>query len=170
MCSSDLVALFVATHTSLCWDCVEHIAEEEAMAAAMMESLPAPRRDDLLQRVLGRLDDPPPRPLAAAPRHPWMPTPLHTYLQGEPRWRRIVPGVEIVELPLTLGDQPVVLTRIRPGAAVPTHTHQGWELQLVLTGGYTADGGRFGPGDAHCVDDRVTHGFTIDPEIGRAHV
>lgn len=158
----EAISLFVATHTSVCWDCVEHIAEEEAMAAAMMETLAAPRRDDLLQRVLGRLDEPAP---LVAPRvsHPWAPGPLAAYVGTDPRWRRIVPGVEILELPLALGDQPVVLTRIKPGAVVPSHGHAGWELQLVLTGGYTADDGHFGPGDAHCVDDRTVHGFTVDP-------
>ncbi|MFN7147471.1 MAG: cupin domain-containing protein, partial [Myxococcota bacterium] len=120
---------------------------------------------DLLGRTLARLDAPaPPRDEAPVARDPVFPRPLARYLGPRPAWRRVVPGLDVVEPPVRLGDEPVAVTRLAAGTRVPSHTHAGWELQLVLAGGYTADDGRFARGDAHCADASVTHGFRVDAD------
>lgn len=160
----EAVALFVATHASLCPMCYGRISELEAVAGGLLAAAPALPRHDLLAGVLARLDAPPPVEPARHPPHPYLPAPLLAYTGPNPAWRRLVPGVETADLPLLHAGKPVVLTRLAAGTRVPPHTHRGWELQLVLSGGYTADDGRFDRGDAHCVDDGTTHSFRVDAD------
>jgi putative transcriptional regulator len=160
----EAIALFVASHASLCAACRARLADEEAVGGVLLGALPPTRRDDLLARTLARLDEPGPAPLAPAPRHNVFPSPVMRLLGAEPVWRRVVPGLDVAELPVALNGQPAVLTRLAPGTVVPSHTHSGWELQLVLSGGYQADDGRFDRGDAHCADPAVSHGFRVDAD------
>ncbi|MEA3534890.1 ChrR family anti-sigma-E factor [Rhizobium sp. CC-YZS058] len=46
---------------------------------------------------------------------------------------------------------------IRPGRAVPAHTHEGFELSLVLTGAFNDARGRFARGDISVADDGLDH-------------
>lgn len=46
---------------------------------------------------------------------------------------------------------------IRPGRAVPAHTHHGCELSIVLDGAFNDARGRFGRGDISLADDSVDH-------------
>ncbi len=46
---------------------------------------------------------------------------------------------------------------IRPGRAVPAHTHKGCEFSLVLDGAFRDARGRYGPGDISVADASVDH-------------
>lgn len=46
---------------------------------------------------------------------------------------------------------------IRPGRAIPKHTHGGCELSLVLDGAFNDANGRFGRGDISVADDSIDH-------------
>lgn len=46
---------------------------------------------------------------------------------------------------------------IRPGRAVPAHTHKGVEMFLVLDGAFSDRRGRYGPGDISVADESVDH-------------
>lgn len=161
----EAVALFVAVHASLCPACAVRIADEEAVGGALLAAAarvaPSP---SLRARVLAELGAPsPPSPPSPSP-HPLFPSPLLAYTGAAPAWKRVAPGLETAPLPLALGEQPVVLARFAPGSAAPRHGHAGLELQLVLAGGYAADEGHFGRGDAHCVDAGEAHGFRVDED------
>ena len=72
------------------------------------------------------------------------------------KWR----GIGAYEHRLSaLEDDGIVarLLRIEPGKAVPQHTHEGMEATLVVSGAYSDDAGRFGPGDIELADDAVDH-------------
>jgi putative transcriptional regulator len=160
----EAIALFVASHASLCAACRARLAAEEAVGGALLGAIAPAPLDDLLARTLARLDEPFAPAPAPPPRHAVLPPPVMRLLGGEPTWRRVVPDLEIAELPVRLNGNPAVLTRLAAGSVVPPHTHAGWELQLVLSGGYQADDGRFDRGDAHCADPSVTHGFRVDAD------
>jgi putative transcriptional regulator len=71
-------------------------------------------------------------------------------------WRTKLPGFKEYSLPNIDGCE-VSLMWIRPGRKLPTHTHQGVELTLVLDGAYSDVRGRYGPGDISVADEAVVH-------------
>ena len=163
------VALLVATHLALCPRCRAEVAQLEALGGILLEDQDNEvLRDDSLERVLARLDDAGPgEPISSHARRtsdsgeggPLLPRPLRDYL-GEGLdgldWTAFR-GLEKVEL---LTDCPrfrTRLMRIKSGTAMPTHTHEGSELTLVLTGGFSDEHGHFVRGDVAEADPSVDH-------------
>ena len=70
-------------------------------------------------------------------------------------WRKRLPGFK--EYPLDMDGCEVNLMWIRPGRALPAHTHKGMELILILDGAFNDERGRFGPGDISIADETVDH-------------
>jgi len=56
------------------------------------------------------------------------------------------------------------LMRIRAGAKVPSHTHEGCEYTLVLKGGFSDAQGEYSAGDLAVADAEVTHQPVAWPE------
>ena len=165
------VALIVATHLALCPRCRDEVAHLEELGGALLEEQPAEAlRNDSLERVLARLDEPAPeapqRPAEVAPGPaPLVPRPLRDYLGGgldQLDWTSFR-GLEKVEL---LSDRPgfrTRLMRIKSGTAMPTHSHEGNELTLVLAGGFSDEHGHFVRGDVAEADPSVDHQPVADP-------
>ncbi|ANM10273.1 MULTISPECIES: ChrR family anti-sigma-E factor [Rhizobium] len=70
-------------------------------------------------------------------------------------WRRRLPGFK--DYCLEMDGCEVSLMWIRPGRALPAHTHKGMELILILDGAFNDERGRFGPGDISIADETVDH-------------
>ncbi|MBB4238110.1 ChrR family anti-sigma-E factor [Rhizobium esperanzae] len=70
-------------------------------------------------------------------------------------WRTRLPGFK--EYCLDMDGCEVNLMWIRPGRALPAHTHKGMELILILDGAFNDERGRFGPGDISIADETVDH-------------
>ncbi|WP_099867825.1 ChrR family anti-sigma-E factor [Pararhizobium haloflavum] len=71
-------------------------------------------------------------------------------------WRTKMPGFK----EYNIGDVDgctVSMFWIRPGRAIPAHTHHGCEITLVLRGAFSDGVGRYGPGDISVADDDVDH-------------
>lgn len=75
-------------------------------------------------------------------------------------WKPFRPGVEIARIYSTSEDGPsAAFLRYQPGAAVPYHTHKGWEHVCILKGSQVDRSGRHAagtlivnpPGSAHHV-------------------
>ncbi|SES80243.1 ChrR family anti-sigma-E factor [Oceanicella actignis] len=147
-----------AAHVSLCDECRARLAAHEAAGGAVLETLPPePVSDELMARVMARLDDP-----AAAPPEPPRPSgiypgPVMAALGGRPpRWRSM--GAGIRQAMLHAGpDGSLRLLYIPPGRAVPDHGHKGRELTLVLQGAFHDETGRFGVGDVEYADESLEH-------------
>lgn len=148
----------VAAHVSLCDECRARLAAHEAAGGAVLETLPPePVSDDLMARVMARLDDP-----AAAPPEPPAPSEIFpgavmAALKGRPpRWRSL--GMGIRQSLLHAGkDGSLRLLYIPPGRAVPDHGHEGRELTLVLQGAFHDETGHFGVGDIEVADASLEH-------------
>ncbi|WP_029010325.1 ChrR family anti-sigma-E factor [Azospirillum halopraeferens] len=170
-------ALVVASHAALCPGCRCAVAEMEAVGGALLESIePDPLSPGCLDRLLARLDEdgpepPPPvrRPPApqrrAAADGPLLPEPLRSYIGGCPdalRWRPMLPGIRVAEIPLTVGSARLI--RIAGGTGVPQHSHDGVELAMVLQGGFSDAFGHYLRGDVAVGDDTIDHRPLADPE------
>jgi putative transcriptional regulator len=85
-------------------------------------------------------------------------------------WRSKMPGFREYEVGEIDGCH-VTLFWIRPGRRIPSHTHEGTELSLVLDGAFNDVNGRYGRGDISIADDSVDHRPTAEkdrPCIGMA--
>ena len=167
----EALSLVVATHLALCPACRGQVAELEALGGALVESLePADLGGDALAQVLARLDEAPP---AAAPIRQAekpdlrVPRPLRDYLAGDLEslaWRRVVPGMEEVEVETASAGVRARLMRVAGGKAMPSHSHNGEEYTLVLTGGYQDASGHYLRGDVQTADPEVDHRPVADAD------
>jgi putative transcriptional regulator len=71
-------------------------------------------------------------------------------------WRWKLPGLKQYSLGKIDGCD-VRFYRIRPGRAIPEHTHDGFELSLVLHGAFSDVRGRFARGDISVADESLDH-------------
>lgn len=71
-------------------------------------------------------------------------------------WKTLLPGVRECKLGEIDGCNASLLW-VRAGRAMPSHTHHGTELTLVLQGGFTDDDGHFVAGDVAFADGDVDH-------------
>ncbi len=164
---AEPLALVVATHLAFCPWCRRQVAELEAIGGALLEDEePEPLSPNCLAEMMARLDegggpgkgqrgecraDPDPVPI---------PEPLRSYLGGalaSLNWRPVGRGLDQVDLGLGRGPVKACLVRLRAGAAVPRHSHQGLEMNLVLVGGYWDQRGHYHRGDVVIDDDTVDH-------------
>lgn len=83
--------------------------------------------------------------------------------ESDSRQRRLGPLEETVLLESANGYKARLL-KIHAGARIPSHTHEGEEVTLVLHGGYTDGNMHFGPGDISLADERIDHAPVADPD------
>lgn len=149
-------SVLVATHLALCPRCRAEAGRLDAIGGALTAELPpAPLAPGALDAALARLDaapEPPPVPPAPVDDETRrsVPEPLRSYLGGSLgtlpwRWR----GPAMRELPVAIGDGRIraSLLRVRGGASMLAHTHEGVETTLVLRGAFRDGGADFRRGD-----------------------
>lgn len=71
-------------------------------------------------------------------------------------WRSKLPGFRECDLGEFDGCNASLLW-IKPGRAMPSHTHEGTELTIVLDGAFCDETGRYGRGDISVADQSVDH-------------
>lgn len=89
----------------------------------------------------------------------WMPVALRALIGMDAEdipWRTKLPGFKVFNLAEIDGCE-ASLYRIKPGMAIPTHTHEGRELTLVLKGGFSDCDGHYKRGDISIADEAVDH-------------
>lgn len=97
-----------------------------------------------------------------------LPLPLRNYvldLDLSKNWRRI--GIGLAEQVIHFGDAEIgsaKLYKIAPNAAVPSHSHEGNEVTLVLSGGFSDEYGTYGPGDIAIQETGAVHKPVADAD------
>lgn len=170
---SEPMNLVVATHLALAPQARRRVCEFEEIGGAMLDEIePEPIEGGAVDALLERLDEvDTDAPEAPASRmkpvgDTALPEPLRSYVGtclDELNWVSRGPLDEVA----LLSDQPGVKTRlmrIRPGAAMPSHTHEGFEATLVLQGGFTDSTGHYRRGDIAVADDDVDHRPVADDD------
>jgi putative transcriptional regulator len=167
------IELIVSAHLVLCPACRGRLREIESIAGAVLDMVEPVQMDPaLLDQILGKLDPPEPTELEPPPTAPdtdllgddlALPRPiLDLVASTSGQWTAIVPGVlHELRLPLSHGEMPIRLIRMRAGFKVPTHTHTGTEMNMVLAGGYNDADQEFVRGDVQICGDEITHSLSI---------
>jgi len=158
-------SLVLAAHLEVCPRCRERKAEAEAIGGQLLAALPdASAPPGGLAEVWDLIQSEPHEsvPQAARATPPkGIPSVLAPYLRSELdaiHWRSLVPGIKqyVIE-DVDSGNGSVRLLSIAPGVTIPTHSHGGGELTLVLRGSYVDEVGRFQSGDLADLDPSVQH-------------
>ena len=159
---AEPLVLLAQTHLAMCGSCRDRERELRAIGGAMLERDAAERMSDGLRaRVLAALDQTGDvaAQRACAREAGDVPEPLARYVGprfDQLKWRSRGPVSEIRLMP----DQEGWVTRllkIRPGATMPDHTHEGLEATLVIRGAFSDCTGRYGPGDVALVQGDLDH-------------
>ena len=168
----EALSLLVATHTALCPDCRHEVERLEDVGGALLEDLtPCALEKSALERVMARLDEPvvdldiPKKMGAPVEGDIVVPEPLRSYLGGALAsldWKSRGTVSEVNLLPQSSGVRTKLL-RIRAGAAIPQHTHEGAEITMVLSGGFTDEHGHYLRGDVSVADNQIEHRPVADP-------
>ena len=84
------------------------------------------------------------------PHNTFLPRPLSQYvpdLSCPESWRSAGIGIMKHEVKFDVSEMKATIYRIQPNVAVPSHSHTGSEITLVLAGGFSDETGTYGPGD-----------------------
>jgi putative transcriptional regulator len=150
----------IATHLVGCPRCRSWVRSMEQVGGTVLTSLPpAAMSTGALAGVEARLNDPgAPARVAAVPEVSIAGLPRFVRRYAFGNWQWIAPRVHL--RPITLpAESPtrVFLLRSGPGTKMLAHSHVGIEMTCILSGAFSHDGGRFGPGDFDLGDETVDH-------------
>jgi len=158
-------SLVVASQAALRKDVRRELGDYEAIAGVLLEEeAPVSLSAGLRERVMAELDEGEPKvaaPAAAGDRR--LPAPLRAWVGGSLealRWRRLGRGASDCTLSAAAGSTLRIMW-VKGGTAMPSHSHGGLELTLVLEGAYSDCTGRYGPGDLQMADGGVDHSPTV---------
>ena len=147
----------VASHLLLNSRNRRFVAALEDLAAgevAQVEPKPLRNRDARLSAVFASAS-----PIVAAAPSSVLPAPLLRLVGSEInelRWRTKIPGVREYRLNESARGEASLLW-ISGGTRVPSHTHEGSEITLVLQGAFNDITGRYGRGDIAIADAELDH-------------
>ena len=149
----------VASHLLMRPESRDFVRAMENLAASEMDQVqPAPlsNRDERLARIFDL--DPvrkPPRSMGSS----ILPAPLKHYLGQDIdaiRWRTKLPGVKEFRVE-GKGRGEASLLWVRAGRRMPSHTHEGSEVTLVLKGGFSDITGHYARGDIAIAESDLDH-------------
>lgn len=160
-------SLVVATHLALAPASRRLVDEIARLGGLLLEDLPpVPMGAHALARALARIEAPQrtaPR-VHADPADAALPAPILEHGLGPWKWAGLGTHVRRVETPEDGGSR-AIMFRIEPGRKMPQHTHSGREFTCVISGSYSDESGRYGPGDFEEADEEVSHRPVVDSDV-----
>ncbi len=135
---------------------LDEIGADSLLMAEQDAPAPVSRRDQRLASIFASSEIA--RPTNTQPCAV-LPAPLQAYLGkglNDLRWKRVLPGLKEYSLARETGLD-VSLLWIAAGRKMPTHTHDGSEVTLVLKGSFSDSTGRYSRGDIAIADSELNH-------------
>ena len=164
---SEAWSIAVAAHLSKCPRCrASHAKLEEIGGSLLTYSTPEELSNDIFSNVLDRLDE-----VGASAGNEirknfgWassygIPSVVADYLAADTEklpWKSLGLGVSQVVLETKDKSATARLLKIPAGKKVPHHSHNGRELTVIFSGGFTDETGSYGPGDIQEIHGNIEH-------------
>ena len=164
---SEAWSIAVAAHLSKCSRCrASHAKLEEIGGSLLTDFTPEELSDDIFSNVLERLDE-----VGASVGNEirknsgWassygIPSVVADYLDADTKklpWKNLGLGVSQVVLETKDKSATARLLKIPAGKKVPHHSHNGRELTVIFSGGFTDETGSYGPGDIQEIHGNAEH-------------
>ncbi|HTF95933.1 MAG TPA: ChrR family anti-sigma-E factor [Cellvibrio sp.] len=171
---SEPEALAIATHLGFCHECRTHVKNLNHLGGALLDTIkPASIENNAFDALMATLelhhpttslsttadeeDDINPMTSTNNPLEKYLPAPME-----ELQWHKQTKEISkfnLSELMNVKGFQ-VALQKIKAGARVPTHTHNGFEYTVILRGGFSDELGVYHAGDFIARDTTHIHSPT----------
>ena len=163
-------ALGVSAHLDQCAECREQLKRLNALGAELFSSQETNAPDSKLAALKANLLEKI-RQQPEVDENSTLPEKIDESLKGIPaslrrlipkgydslNWMSLTPSFKLAMLSSEPGGAQVALSRIKAGAHMPTHTHTGNEITLVLTGAFSDEEGVYRRGDFICRNDDDKH-------------
>ncbi len=164
---SSAQRLVVETHMALCPQSRVWVGRLENIGGLLIEDIaPVETSPGALERLFARIDAGEAQSMSPVidAEVAAFPEPLRRYPMTP--WRKAGRGT-LIRRVLTPedGDHRVIMFKIDPGRKMLQHTHSGQELTCVISGSYSDEGGRYGPGDFEEADNQVSHQPVVDSDV-----
>ena len=164
-------SLCVSTHLEQCSECQKQLVKLEALGAELFEqnTMPTQSLSHLKDQFFAKLSqqESVTSEVASIKTPPQqdsngyvIPQSLRQFIRqgyNELQWMHLSPSFKIATLHNEEGGAQIALTRVKPGAHMPTHTHTGDEITLVLEGAFSDETGIYRKGDFISRDARHKH-------------
>ena len=164
---SEAWSIAVAAHLSMCSRCrASHAKLEEIGGSLLTDSTLEELSDDIFSNVLERLDEVGAsvgneiRKNAGWASSYGIPSVVADYLAADTKklpWKSLGLGVSQVVLKTKDKSATARLLKIPAGKKVPHHSHNGRELTVIFSGGFTDETGSYGPGDIQEIHGNAEH-------------
>lgn len=156
--------LLIASHLTYCPECRKRVAQYEAMGGAALDiNDPAQVTAPSLEATLAMIDTAD-ESIVKSPTAPSIfPSALQNLIPADQEsidWTFRLPGIYEHEM-AGFGHEKVSLLKAKPGAKMLSHTHEGEEATLILSGQMQDDGKIYAKGDVAQAD----HDHDHRPEI-----
>jgi len=163
---SDGVSLLVAGHLTYCAACREEVARIEALGGSLLEAEDNSGAEAIgdgpsLEATLALIEAAPEFDVDAPPQYRGENIPGSILAaiganEDEIKWKFRFPGLSVYDFTGFEGET-VQLLRAKPGTTIPSHTHNGEEATLVLTGQLQDGEVVLGAGDVMQADHHHDH-------------
>lgn len=143
-----------------------YVAALENAAATALQDAPAVAPRDR-SAMLDAIFSSPVRTAPVVERATRLPAPLVRYLGhdlNDVAWRTLLPGIREFHVGGE-DEEEATLYWIRAGKRLPSHTHEGSEITLVIQGGFTDASGHYARGDIAIADGDIDHHPTADADM-----
>ena len=152
--------LLVSGHLTFCPTCRADVDRFEAIGGAALQSNSGDAgQAPSLDATLALLDLEDEAPIEMAIKPSLFPAALQSFVPADPEeidWTFRLPGIYEHEL-AGFGNESVSLLKAKPGSKMLSHTHEGDEATLILSG-QMQDGGKvYAKGDVSQADDHHDH-------------
>lgn len=156
-------SLCVSTHLEHCPECQQQIRKLEMLGAHLFDQTQTENRplsnlkDHFFQNLIEQSEQKSDKQQKQEPEEKgiqWddytIPRSLRQFITksyDDLNWMRLSPSFKIATLYNEEGGAQIALTRVKAGAHMPTHTHTGDEITLVLEGAFSDESGVYRQGD-----------------------
>ena len=149
---SQPLEILIETHLAMNPESAKTMQMLMQLGGILLEECePVSLSEDALDKVMSAIaEDEEPLQKVTHSENSFLPRPISDYipdLSCTKSWRSAGIGIARHDVKFSQSDMRATIYRIQPSRAVPSHSHTGSEITLVLAGGFSDESGTFGPGD-----------------------
>ena len=149
---SQPLEILIETHLAMNPESAKTMQMLMQLGGILLEECePVSLSEDALDKVMSAIaEDEEPLQKVTHSENSFLPRPISDYipdLSCTKSWRSAGIGIARHDVKFSQSDMRATIYRIQPSRAVPSHSHTGSEITLVLAGGFSDESGTFRPGD-----------------------